>query len=50
MKVKGIKVEDKECYMLIDSYGEPINPVIKYLKYLDFTGKAENTLKAVTAK
>lgn len=51
MKVQELLIEDhfgiqKRRYMLIDKTGQPIIPVVKYLKYLDNTGKAENTLKS----
>lgn len=32
--------------MLIDNDGFPIMPVMKYIKYLDNIGKADNTLKS----
>lgn len=31
--------------MLLDAYGHPVLPVMKYLKYLDSTGKKSNTHK-----
>lgn len=43
--VQEVKVQDQRKYLLIDSEGNPIVPVIKYLKYLDQTGKSHNTLK-----
>lgn len=50
MKVQEVFVpiingEGKTRYMLLDSDGSPIIPVIKYLKYLDDIGRAPNTLK-----
>ena len=46
MKVQEILIGGKTRYMLIDENSQPIVPVIKYLKYLDNVGKAENTLKS----
>lgn len=37
--------QEYKRYMLIDDSGNPVVPVIRYLKYLDNTGKADNTLK-----
>jgi integrase/recombinase XerD len=37
--------EYKKRYMLLDKDGIPVVPVMKYLKYLDNTGKSSNTLK-----
>ena len=34
-------------YMLIDRNGFPVLPVMKYLKYLDKTGKSPNTQKHI---
>ncbi len=33
-------------YILIDAVGDPVKPVLKYLKYKDNTGSARNTLRA----
>ena len=46
MKVQEVLIDDKRRYVLIDENNRPVVPVIKYLKYLDNTGKAENTLKS----
>lgn len=32
-------------YILIDEKGIPVLPVVRYLKYLDITGKSRNTQK-----
>ncbi|MUG71957.1 hypothetical protein GNP93_14900 [Paenibacillus validus] len=37
--------ENKKRYLLLDEVGVPVVPVMKYLKYLDQTGKSNNTLK-----
>ena len=46
MKVQEIWVNGNTRYMLLDSKGNPVLVVTKYLKYLDQTGKAGNTLKS----
>ena len=43
--VQEVKVQGQRKYLLVDSEGNPIVPVVKYLKYLDQTGKSHNTLK-----
>ena len=45
MYVQEVKVNGQRKYLLVDSEGIPITPVVKYLKYLDQTGKSHNTLK-----
>lgn len=46
MKVQEVIFEDnRRRYLLINRDGVPVNPVLKYLKYLDITGKSRNTLK-----
>jgi integrase/recombinase XerD len=46
MRVQEVILEDNnKRYMLIDGNGLPIIPVLKYLKYLDNTGKSRNTQK-----
>jgi len=45
MYVQEVKVQGQRKYLLIGSEGIPITPVVKYLKYLDQTGKSHNTLK-----
>lgn len=46
MKVQEVMLEgNKKRYMLIDKEGLPIIPVMKYLKYIDVTGKSYNTQK-----
>ncbi|QLK09440.1 hypothetical protein BMG_6215 (plasmid) [Priestia megaterium] len=45
MKVQEIILEDnKKGYMLLDVDGFPVLPVMRYLKYLDTTGKKGNAL------
>src|SRR5690625_2163238 len=47
MKVQEIRIDNKKRYVLIDEENNrPILPVVKYLKYLDNIGRAENTLRA----
>jgi len=46
MKVQEVLIDDKKRYLLIDGDNKPVVPVLKYLKYLDNIGKAENTLKS----
>jgi integrase/recombinase XerD len=46
MKVEEVIIEDSSRkYMLLDGEGFPVLPVMKYLKYLDTTGKSSNTQK-----
>ena len=46
MKVVELKtVEGKVRYYLADDTGEPVQPVLKYLKFKDNTGYARNTLR-----
>ncbi len=46
MKVQEVLLDgNKKRYMLLDKDGMPVVPVMKYLKYLDATGKSSNTLK-----
>ncbi|PAK95614.1 transposase, partial [Peribacillus simplex] len=46
MRVQEVFLENhSKRYMLIDDVGVPILPVLKYLKYLDTTGKSTNTQK-----
>jgi integrase len=46
MKVIELKtVEGKVRYYLADDIGEPVSPVLKYLKFKDNAGYARNTLK-----
>lgn len=37
--------ENKLRYLVVDDVGEPIKPIIKFLKYKDNSGKARNTLR-----
>jgi integrase/recombinase XerD len=47
MKVESlITGEGKERYMLVDTNGEPVEMVLRYIKYKDNTGSARNTLRA----
>ena len=48
MKVQRIHVDNKEypLYILIDGNYEIVQPVLKYIKYLDNTGKSPNTIKS----
>jgi site-specific recombinase XerD len=41
-----ITPENKTRYLLVDDDGEPVKPVLKFLKYKDNSGKARNTLRA----
>jgi integrase/recombinase XerD len=46
MRVQEIILEDnKKRYMLLDVDGFPVLPVLRYLKYLDDTGRKSNTNK-----
>jgi integrase/recombinase XerD len=46
VRVQEVMLNDyKMRYMLLDKEGFPVVPVMKYLKYLDNTGKSRNTLK-----
>lgn len=47
MKVQKILVEDKPypLYLLLDEQYEVINPVMRFIKYLDNTHKSPNTIK-----
>lgn len=50
MKVLQISVStvegDKPRYILVDQGGQPVLPVIKYLKYMDNIGSSINTLRS----
>jgi integrase len=47
MKVESlITGEGKERYMLVDDKGDPVEIVLKYIKYKDNIGAARNTLRA----
>jgi integrase/recombinase XerD len=46
VRVQEVFLDDyKKRYLLLDEEGVPVVPVMKYLKYLDNTGKSSNTLK-----
>ncbi|NWL87482.1 transposase [Paenibacillus sp. 79R4] len=51
MRVQEVYINDtpddtKVRYILLNSINETVLPVIRYLKYLDATGKSQNTLKS----
>ena len=45
MRVQEVILEEGKRYILVDREGIPVIPVVKYLKYLDVTGKRSNTQK-----
>lgn len=45
MHVQEVTLEQGKRYMLIDDTGIPVFAAMKYLKYLDNTGKSSNTQK-----
>ena len=47
MKVQKVIVEEKPypLYILLDKNFEVVEPVKRFIKYLDNTGKAPNTIK-----
>ncbi|MEH7435372.1 transposase, partial [Bacillus thuringiensis] len=45
IRVQEITLEENKKYMLIGGKVRSIIPVVKYLKYLDNTGKSSNTQK-----
>lgn len=48
MKIQELLLDDyKKRYILVDEGGIPIVPVVRYLKYLDTTGKSSNTLNHI---
>lgn len=47
MRVVKLKtLDEKERYMLVDTTGEPVMPVLKYLKFRDNAGAARNSLRS----
>ncbi|MBC8062850.1 MAG: site-specific integrase [Clostridiaceae bacterium] len=47
MRVESIVTsESKLRYLLVNDVGDPVEPVLKYLKYKDNTGAARNILRA----
>jgi integrase/recombinase XerD len=47
MRVVPINTSDnKTRYLLLNDVGDPVEPVLKYLKYKDNSGAARNTLRA----
>ncbi|HHT7240208.1 tyrosine-type recombinase/integrase [Bacillus cereus] len=45
MRIQEVTLENGKRFMLVDDEGIPVIPVVKYLKYLDATGKSSNTQK-----
>lgn len=46
MRVQEVLLENKtKRYILLDQEGFPVMPVMKFIKYLDKTGKSPNTQK-----
>jgi site-specific recombinase XerD len=46
MRVVTVRTKDnKERYMVVDNQGQPVVPIIKYLKFKDNTGSSRNTLR-----
>ena len=46
MRVQEVLIEsNNKRYILLDQEGFPVMPVMKYIKYLDKTGKSPNTQK-----
>lgn len=43
---KVLTLDNKERYMLLDFDGEPVMPVLKYLKFKDNSGSARNSLRS----
>lgn len=41
-----ITPKNKTRYMLVNALGEPVEPVLRYIKFKDNTGAARNTLRA----
>lgn len=41
-----VTAEGKRRYMLVDGHGEPVVPVLRFLKFKDSSGAAGNTLRA----
>jgi len=48
LKVQRVKLDNKPypLYILIDKNLDVIKEVLRYIKYLDNTGKAPNTIKS----
>ena len=44
--VSLVTKENKTRYMLMNSYNEPVQPVLQYLKFKDNSGAARNTLRS----
>ncbi|MGR5865043.1 tyrosine-type recombinase/integrase [Bacillus cereus] len=44
--IQVITSDNKTRYMLVNSYGEMVIPVMKFIKYKDNTGTARNTLRS----
>lgn len=46
MRVQEILIGDqRKRYLVVDETGDPVLPVMRYLKYLDSIGRARNTLR-----
>ncbi len=46
MRVQEVLIENNnKRYILLEQEGLPVIPVMKYIKYLDKTGKSPNTQK-----
>ncbi|BCD21982.1 hypothetical protein BC30090_0879 [Bacillus cereus] len=50
MHVQEVALEQGKRYMLIDDTGIPVFAAMKYLKYLDNTGKSSNTQKLIVMR
>lgn len=47
MRVVEIETQDRQrCYVVIDDEGMLVEPIVRYLKYLDRIGAARNTLRS----
>lgn len=45
MRVEEISVNNRKAYLLLDTYGLPVESVAKYMKYLHNKESSSNTLK-----
>jgi len=47
MRVVEIETQDGQCrYVVIDEAGVLVEPIVRYLKYLDHIGSARQTLRS----
>ncbi|BCL83924.1 hypothetical protein ccbrp13_63890 [Ktedonobacteria bacterium brp13] len=47
MRVVEIEIQDSQRrYVVIDEAGELVEPIVRYLKYLDCIGSARQTLRS----